>query len=457
MTGRRSRRAVLGAGLALASALAGCSDTGSSRVERETVTPAPVPNIETATPTPRPPFLVAGSDFDGPTITVAHSLSGPARLAGFRSLVEGFQAEHDIGVRWPGGTSISLTRHGMAKRVDRGYPPSVWQTDAGDGATELVARDLLIDIEERVWAAAGLFDAYPAGVRAIAGPDEHVVAVPWAGERLNTLFFNRSVLDAAGVDPTEIDDVAGFRSALETIAAETDATPLSHPADWPWRTGHLFESVLLSQAGPETYRRLSIGAITATEREALRDALAAVASLQPYVSADARDLQWPAAVRRVASGEAATTVCGGRAVSTPAAETGFDADGGREWGHVPFPGTDEVFHFDAPAFVAPRNNPTPERTVTFLRFCASAHGQRHFSEAAGTIPLRTDADVSDLSPFQRGQFDAYTDAATHTPSITTGLTIDGQAYADVLTALFRFAADWDVETTTDRLVAALDR
>ena len=450
MTRERSRRDLLCAGSALlAGALAGCSafgGEGGGDTSTDTTTPAEVPEIQQFTLTPAPERR----------LTVAHWLRRPDEQAGFDSMVAGFtESLPEIRVTPPSGSGISLTEGGLERRISRGYPPSIWQSEPGGGLGSLVDGDLLIDIESSVWDTGGLKAAYPDDVEALAGPGEGYYAMPFHGDGLANLFYNPDILDAAGVDPDAMDRPQDFLAAVETIAAETNATPLVQSTGTPWQVGHIFESVLLGQAGIEGVRRIHNQADDERVGQAIEDALAVVAPLQQYLPDDAEDIGWESAIDRVLDGRAAMTVCGDWAVGGPTADAGItsreDGTRGQNWDQMPMPGTTDGFLFTADAFVAPANNPTPQTSRQWLRYCGSAVGQRRFCAEAGSIPLRSGVSADALPAFTRQQYQRYLDADARVPSLIDGLVLSPADYTPYLTAMFRFVNEWDAEGTATEL------
>lgn len=453
MTGDRSRRGVLRAGAAaLAGGLAGCSLLGEGNdaggTGDSTVTPAPVPAVET-TAEPEPV---------GTELTVAQWHQRPDRRAGFDSLVEGFRvARPDVRVRPPERGTLPLTPNGLERRIQRGFPPSVWQSEPGGKLRDLSASGLLFDLEDDIWSETAVRTAYPRAIRTTAQVAGGHVAVPWYAERVNNLFYDPAILDRTGVDAASLDGPAALVDALERVATETDATPLAIGTGRPWQVGHLFEGVLAARNGGNRLDQLGEGAIDAATGEAITDALETVASLSRFLPDDARDIGRVTAAERVVDGQAAMTVCRDTAVGGPRSTRGFGADDavrGEDWGHVPLPGTRGVFQFSAQSFVGPRNNPTAETTRQWLRYCASATAQRRFCGAAGTVPVRTDIDPDALPTFARDQYRTYRRATVRVPSVTRGLVLPPEQHVRYLSALFEFTTDWDAAATAERLIDA---
>lgn len=452
----RSRRALLRSGVAgLTGALAGCSLIGGNDDPGSDVaaTPASVPAVDART---------VEDTSSGPVMTVAHWNQRPDLRAGFGAMVEGFlEVRPDVRIRPPGRKGVLLSREGIERQVKQGYPPSVWQSEPGGKLRSLADEELLVDIGPKVWRDYDVRRSYPQTVAWTARPDGTHVAVPWYGERLNNLFYNPAVLDRAGVDPTALGSPEALLTALETVATETDATPLAVGTARPWQIGRLFETVLLATVSPPRLASIRLGRTDERMGESISEALHIVAELSAYFPDDAGEIEWVTAADRVLEGEAAMVVARGSAVGGPASNVGFTARGdavrGENWGHTTVPGTAGLFQFTAQSFVGPANNPTPAATQQWLRYCSSTSAQRRFCEAAGRVPLRLDVDPATLRPFAREQYRAYREATAHVPSITHGLVLPPDDYRTYLTALSEFVGAWDVEAAARRMSSALGR
>jgi glucose/mannose transport system substrate-binding protein len=253
---------------------------------------------------------------------------------------------------------------------------------------------------------------------------------------VNTLLYNPSVLDRAGVDPDALGGPAALRTALETVEAETDAVALSWPGDVPWQVGRLLEGVLLARTGTERYRAALESGFDASTVER------AVGTVRDLTAFGRSDRDPGPTVESLLDGRVAMVAGGGRLVGGAASTSGLaarpDAAYGDDWAVTPFPGTAGTVQFGATAFSAPVEAPTPERSERWLRFVGSTPAQRRFSVAAGSFPLRTDADPSALPTPTADQYDAYRTAAARLPSITHRLVLAPDAYVRYLGALFRF-------------------
>lgn len=456
MAEERSRRDLLAAGaLTLGGGLAGCSILGEggnagSAGEDPTVTAAPVPTVETETP--------AESEPVGTELTIAHWNQRPDRRAGFEAMVEGFRrARPDVRVRPPERGTLPLTPQGIERRVQRGFPPSVWQSEPGRKLQGLVHSAVLFDLETDVWSDTSVRTAYPRAVEVAGRVAGAHVAVPWYLERVNNLFYDPAILDRAGVDAASLTGPDALIDALEAVATATEATPLAIGTGRPWQIGHLFEGVLTARNDPNRIDQLGDGRLGDGTGEAITEALETVAALSAFFPEDTEDIGRLTAAERVAEGRAAMTVAPDSVVGGPRSTRGLGAEEavrGEDWEHVSLPGTRGVFQFTAQSFVGPRNNPTPETTRQWLRYCASAEAQRRFCAPAGGVPARTDIEPEALTPFAEKQYETYLGATDHFPSVTRGLVLPPDQHVRYLSALFEFTEDWDAAAAAERLIEA---
>ena len=74
---------------------------------------------------------------------------------------------------------------------------------------------------------------------------------------------------------------------------------------------------------------------------------------------------------------------------------------GQTFGEVAYPGTDGTYVAVVDTFVRVRQAPNGRNASDFLNTIAAPDTQLAFSKAKGSVPIRTDVDVSSLSPYQQ--------------------------------------------------------
>ena len=202
-----------------------------------------------------------------------------------------------------GGAGENLQAN-IRTRVQNGNHPSTWQAWPGNNLLPFTDANLLEDIGDSVWSENSMEDAYLQGVKDAAQPAGNYVTVPLNIHRLNNLFYNVSVLEDAGVDPTTIDGPQGLLEAMETVAAETDATPMAHQTQAPWSSLQLWESIFIGQQNVEEYQTL-LGGDVASMEDAVRSALDTLASYADHYPEDAGSISWDQGNNDVIEGNAA--------------------------------------------------------------------------------------------------------------------------------------------------------
>jgi glucose/mannose transport system substrate-binding protein len=102
------------------------------------------------------------------------------------------------------------------------------------------------------------------------------------------------------------------------------------------------------------------------------------------------------------------------------------------------------------------NNPSPEATRQFLSYCGSAEGQVLFNEKKGSIPPRSDADVSSLNDFQQDQYEDFNAADNQPPSTEHGLAVTPGVRTNIKNAFSGFLESNDAAGTAEALIDAFN-
>ena len=68
---------------------------------------------------------------------------------------------------------------------------------------------------------------------------------------------------------------------------------------------------------------------------------------------------------------------------------------------MPYPGTDGTYVAVVDTFVRARQSENARKASEFLAVLGSPDTQLAFSKAKGSVPIRTDVDVSSLTPYQQ--------------------------------------------------------
>ena len=136
----------------------------------------------------------------------------------------------------------------LAKRLQADDPPDVWQTFNGKSVQGYASRGVVRSVESVFDSEHLRARMNPAILRSMMH-DGRPYGVPTGAHRSNVLWFNRKLLDKAGVTPPSSGyTLAAFLADLKKVKA-SGATPLCLGAKDRFTTVELFENALLSSIG----------------------------------------------------------------------------------------------------------------------------------------------------------------------------------------------------------------
>jgi glucose/mannose transport system substrate-binding protein len=392
-----------------------------------------------------------GGNDGGSELELLHAWSSGDGNAAIEALIEGFQEEYpdvEFAEEPVDGAARSNLDQVVLNKLQANDPPSTFQTwpgntlDKFEGAYE--------DIEGDVWNE-DLKENYLAGPQEQAQYDGSYVTVPLNIHRINNLFYNTAVLEEAGVDPESLSSPSDVVDACETIATETDAIPFAQQTSGAWSTVQLWETTLLGQAGIDGYEAFINGE---GDTGAVESALQSVVDLSEYYPSDSSSISFTEANTMVMEGNAAFIHQGDWAAGAYSNADEFNY--GDDWGQVTYPGTSGSYLLNMDSFPYLANNPSPEATKQFLSYCGSAEGQVLFNAEKGSIPPRSDADVSSLNTFQQDQFEDFNAADNQPPSVQHGLAVSPGVSTNIGSAFSGFLEEYDAAATADALINAFN-
>ncbi|GLY08147.1 sugar ABC transporter substrate-binding protein [Actinoplanes sp. NBRC 101535] len=330
----------------------------------------------------------------------------------------------------------------LASRLQQGDPPDTFQAHAGAELIDYInagqVEDLSADYDS--W---GLKQAFPPGLIDNLTVDGKIYSVPANIHRANVVWTNKKVLADAGITATPA-DLAGFFADLDKVKAEGIAAPLAIGKDWTQLM--LFESVLITDLGPEKFTGLWNGA-TDWNDPGVTTAINDFKRLLTYTNTDRDALDWTDAEKLVMDGKAAYQLMG----DWEAAD--LDAKGFKDYGWFTFPGNGTTFQWLADSFVLPQGAKNPDGTKCWLKTVGSAEGQKAFNTTKGSIPARTDAVPGDYPEYQQAAM-ADWKSATQVPSCAHGSACSQGWQGAANSALGAFSTGQDVAGLQTALAAA---
>jgi glucose/mannose transport system substrate-binding protein len=318
---------------------------------------------------------------------------------GLTVLFDAYRAAH------PGATVINGAVAGgggsnaqvvLAQRLLSGNPPDVWQTFPGGALRAYVDQGQVADLSD-LYGRGGLAAVLPEVIRDGLTVEGKQYGVPTSAHRGNMLFYNTALLAKAGVtqpgagylSPTFLDDLAKLDKA--------GITPLCLGAKDPFTTTALFENTLLSVVGADGWRRIAEDRFH-WDSDSVAEALRRFGQILDYADPQAAALTWDAATKKLAAGECAFETLNDSAFGELVSAGAVD---GKTFGEVPYPGTDGTYVAVVDTFVRARQSENARKASEFLAVLGSPETQLAFSKAKGSVPIRTDVDVSSLTPYQQ--------------------------------------------------------
>jgi glucose/mannose transport system substrate-binding protein len=300
------------------------------------------------------------------------------------------------------GGGGSNARTVLATRLQGGDPPDSWQLHPDQDLMSAVEDGTVADLTD-LYQQNGWEAKLPAAVTAMLQKDGKFYAVPVNAHRANVLWTNPELLKQAGVTLTEGSTVAEFVAALPKLKA-AGAAPVCLGAKDPFAPAQLLEAVILANVGADGWKQLMTGAVPFDDAR-VRTAVTQFGEILKSVNSDSAVLTWDQAAVQTAEGKCASTLMGDWAYGELVAKGKTD---GKDFGHVTFPGTSQIFDFVGDAFVIPAENaPNPAAEKVWLTQLLDPTVQAEFNLKKGSAPVVKDVSLAGYPDYQQGAAKAF--------------------------------------------------
>jgi glucose/mannose transport system substrate-binding protein len=394
-----------------------------------------------------------GSDGGGGnTLEILHAWTGGDGARAAEALVAAFEEEYpDVDHEFNpigGGGNQNLDAV-VANRLQNGDPPSSFANWPGPN---LQRYEGVLGEAGSVWESEGFEDVMVQEAVDLHQYDGAYRGVPLGSHRLNCLFYNTSVVEDAGVDPDSLTSVSALIDALETVQSETDAIPMTHGASGTWTTTQLFASTMLGQEGYDAYMSFLDGSPDEAAVRATFESLAEI--LGNYINEDASSIGLTESNQNIIEGNAAFIHQGNWAAGAYRNAEDFAYD--EDWGFKTYPGSEGMYmlHFDS--FLYPSSNPSPDATEQFMAFVGSEAAQVAFNQYKGSIPTRTDVDMSQFGPYLQETQEDFAEADERPPNLQHGLGVPSETMTSLNEVISsEFSGPYNVDAATSGFVDAV--
>jgi glucose/mannose transport system substrate-binding protein len=345
------------------------------------------------------------------------------------------------GVPWkdaaiPGGGGMAAVKV-LKSRLLMGDPPDVAQL-IGSSLTEWADRGLVLPLNGVAARQKWSQTLFPT-VNTLVRYKGDVIAAPMGIHRINTLFYNRRVFERFKLQPPRT--WAEFDAVSQQFSA-AGIKPLAW-SDEPWQIATVFESLLLSDAGPALYLELVPQRnSTAWLDPRVHQALQRLRGLRGLGKGSA-ERPWTDSARELLSGSAAMVIMGDWVNGELMA---WGADPKADFGCIAVPGTAHMhlYSVDTLAMLVNARHPVAlqEKMAQTLH---SKTVQLDYNRIKGSVPVRKDLSATQLRTMDACARDSWeTFAAFGTarvPSLAHRMAADESTKDAVAQTLWRYLAD----------------
>lgn len=386
---------------------------------------------------------------DGKRLSLYHKWTPGDGKVAIDAVVEAFNEQSTAAVTEQSCANLGLE---MKTSILKEQPPELWMEWPGRNLAPYQDAGILLDVGQ-VWDDANVRRNLADGIVDIVSPDGEYFPIPTTVHRVNNLFYDVERAERHGVDPGRIADPRELVEVLEQVDDQIEGNCMVQPMKNPETVLQLWETTFLGLFDVSTYESMTDGAAE-RHRSEIRESLDVLASVAEFAPEDAVFTSFTDANRAFIDGESVFFQGGDWAAEMYAADAEFEYE--RDWNQVPFPGTDGTYDVVMDAAMATDATELSGGTKAFLEFVGSPEGQRVFNEPKGSIPPRTDVDMSSFPPFLQDQYEEFQRARELPGTITHGLAVTPAQHTELMGAAANFIARRDPSASVDEFVAAME-
>ncbi len=379
-------------------------------------------------------------------LIVASWWTNGGEFAGLNQMFEMFKKQNPdveiVNAAVAGGAGTNFKGQLLSQLLG-GVAPDVFQLHAGWEADTYNPGVLIVPVDD-VYKRNNLESVFPATLLAMLKFKDHYWGVPVNIHRSNVLWYNKALLDKAGVTPpTNWDE---FFAAADKLKA-AGIQPVALGGKDGFELQHTFEDILAGSMTADEYAGLWTGK-TSWKSDKVTNALNTFKKYITYANADHDALTWAAATQLLIDGKAAFNIMGDWANGQ------FVSANFTDYGWAPVPGTKGTFVALSDSFALPAKAPDVANANLWLDLAGSKPAQEAFNKQKGSICARTDCDYSSFNAYLQSAakdwtVDAIVPSVTHGAAATPSWATKGYADAIVL-----FATTGDVAAAQAALVQA---
>ena len=380
-------------------------------------------------------LVVAGAAFAEPQAEVLHWWTSGGEAKSVAVLQEEFASNGGTWTDMPvagGGGDAAMTA--LRARVLSGNAPTAVQLK-GPAIQEWYEEGVLADISA-VAEAENWAELLPASIAGHMQCEGTWCAAPVNVHRVDWIWANADILEANGIAmPTTWEE---FNAAADKLQA-AGITPLAHGGQ-AWQDATVFETVVLGVGGPEFFHKalveLDNDALTSDTMVAAFDQMR---KMRGYVDDNFSGRDWNLATAMVMNGEAAFQIMGDWAKGEFLAAGKVPGD---DFLCASTPGDGYLYNVDSFAMFDVDGDDKQAGQALLAELIMGPNFQKVFNLNKGSIPARTDVDLSDFdmcADISAEDMSGTSERGSLLPSYAHGMALRGAqsgAITDVVTAHF---------------------
>ncbi len=415
-------------------------------------------------PAPAPAAPAAQKPAEAPKATEAPKAAAPAaggkkleifswwtsggEIEALNALLDAFKKKYPgieiVNAAIAGGTSSGGDMKAVLQtRMMGGDPPESFQVHlGGELLGSYVAADRMEPLDF-LYKEEGWDKVFPPQLIGIASKDGKPYSVPVNIHRANVLWYNKKMFDDIGAKPPKTWDEF-FAVADKFKAKNIPALAIAESS--AGFAAHVFETVLIAVMGPEKFTGLFTGK-TRWDDPDIKKALEIYKKVLGYANPDYLSVSWGDVNDLMVNGKVPMMIMGDW---TPGV---LWSKGFKDFGWQAAPGNEGVYQMLSDSFGLPKNVKNRDAAINFLRIVGSKEGQDGFNPAKGSIPARTDADVSKYSDYHKWAMEAWKKEKL-VPSIVHGAAAPVAFMTDYMNAINVFATKKDVDQAAAAILKA---
>jgi glucose/mannose transport system substrate-binding protein len=394
-------------------------------------------------------FTAGSAHAAGPKAEVIHWWTSGGESAAVKTLADAYTNAGGVWV----DTAIALGEQARSVAVNRilgGNPPTAAQFNTSKQFLDLVEQGMLNPIDN-VAQQQGWDKLLPETVLSVVRVKGHYYAAPVNIHMPTWIWYSKAAFKQAGIaaEPKTFDELFAVLDKLRAAGL----VPLAHGGQ-PWQDSIVFTAVLANVGGTELYLNvLRDKDRQAIEGEAFKKVLLSFKRLQSYTDKGSPGRNWNDATSMLITGKAGVQIMGDWAKGEFAQA---HQSPGKDFGCIAGFGAKSPYIIQGDVFVFPKtSDPQAIKAQQLLAGVMLAPAtQVAFSNKKGSIPVRTDVDVSSMDLCAQKGLAIMKDKSRHLGNGEIYMSPDQNgALTDILTAYWN--KNQPVEKVQKDIAAAL--